>query len=138
MQLVEHQLRLSLERLGKEIVQILLILLVDARNCDRTTITGRAGARGHAFCRISAAVLNSRACITTFIDQLVCIPILECRMLRRERCKPLVRVAHDLLVYAVFVVFLSLRIEEEIKTGQVAEANVLCQAGALLLLERCE
>ena len=56
----------------------------------------------------------------------------------RESRKPLVRVADDLLVDAVFVVFLSLRIEEEVETGEVAEAHVLCQARALLLLERCK
>ena len=138
MQLVEHKLGLSLERGSKEVVQILFIFLVDARDGDGAAIAGWAGARGHALLRISATVCHSRACVTTLIDHLSRIPVLERSMLGREGCKPLVRVAHDLLVYAVFVVFLSLRIEEEIKTGQVAEANVLCQAGALLLLERCE
>ena len=50
----------------------------------------------------------------------------------------MVRVADDLLIDAVFVVFLSLRVEEEVKTGEVAEAHVLRQAGALLLPERCK
>ena len=112
MQLVEHYLCLSLECRGEEIVQILLILLVDARDGDGAAIAGRAGASGHAFLRISAAVYHSGTGVTALIDHLGRVPIFECSMLRREGCKPLVRVAHDLLVDAVFVVFLSLRIEE--------------------------
>ena len=138
MQLVEHKLGLSLERGSKEVVQILFIFLVDARDGDGAAIAGWAGARGHALLRISAAVCHSRTRVTALIDHLNRIPVLERSMLTRESGKPLVRVADDLLVDAVFVVFLSLRIEEEVETGKVAEAHVLGQAGALLLPERCK
>ena len=138
MQLVEHKLGLSLERGSKEVVQILFIFLVDARYGDGAAIAGWAGARGHALLRISAAVCHSRTRVTALIDHLGRIPVLERSMLRRESGKPLVRVADDLLVDAVFVVFLSLRIEEEVETGEVAKAHVLGQAGALLLPERCK
>ena len=138
MQPVEHNLSLSLECSSKEIVQILFIFLVDARDGDGAAIAGWAGARGHALLRISATVCHSRACVATLIDHLSRIPVLERSMLGREGCKPLVRVADDLLIDAVFVVFLSLRVEEEVKTGEVAEAHVLREAGALLLPERCK
>ena len=42
MQFVEHGLRLCLERLREQIVQILLILLVNASDGDRAAIAGGA------------------------------------------------------------------------------------------------
>ena len=45
---------------------------------------------------------------------------------------------YNILVDAVLIVFLSLRIQEEIETGQVAKASVLRKTASLLFSERGE
>ena len=45
---------------------------------------------------------------------------------------------HNFLVDAVLIVFLSLRIQKEIETGQVAKAGILCKTAPLLFSERGE
>ena len=114
-----------LKSLGKQIIQVYFVGLIDPRDGCSAGIACSASARGHALRLVSALCLNSSRCGRFYVDFLIALPILEGSMLRCKVCYPLIRLANHLLVNTVFVVFLFVRIEEKIERRQIAERHVL-------------
>ena len=122
---VKHGFRVGLKCSCEERVEIGLIRLVDARDSDRAAIAGGAGSRSGTTVLVSAAViLDGISCCCTNFQFIVSFPVLESCMIGRKVGNPLTGMGDNLLVHTVLEIFLLVGIEEQIKTGQVAEGGV--------------
>ena len=81
MKFVKHRFRVYLKRLGKQIIQVHFVGLIDPRDGSSAGIACRASARGHALRFISTLCLNSSRCGRFYVDFLIAVPVFEGSML---------------------------------------------------------
>ena len=130
---------MRLERLREQVVQIHLVSLVNARDGDRAAIALATGACRLALDVLAGALsLDGGGSLRLSVRHFGKLPVLERRMARGEVSHPDARTSDHLLVYAILIVFLLMRVEEEVETGQIAEAHKLCERRALLVSQRLE
>jgi len=118
---IEHRLRVHLERLSEEIVQVDLVGFVNARDGYRAAVTGFTGASGSAHFFLFAVSLDHGASSGGHINLLSVCPVLERGVVRDEGSRPLVGVVDHIFVHTVLKVFLLVCVEEKVKTGEVTK-----------------
>ena len=96
------------EDLSKHIVEIHLIIFVNLREGNRASVADLS---------LRTLALDSSSCISTYLHHLCALPVPENWMASSKVCYPLIGMLYYILIHTVFIVFLLVRIEEEIDAG---------------------
>lgn len=123
MEFIKHRLGVHLKRLCEQVVQVHFVCFVNARDGNRAAVTGLAGTRGSAHFFLFTVSLNHSTCSGSHIDLFSVSPVFKCGMVRDEGRCPLVWIVNHIFVHTVFEVFLLVRIEEKIQTGEVTKGG---------------
>ena len=136
---VKHGFRVCLKCGCEKRVEIGFIGLEDAWDSDWAAIAWRAGACSGAAVLVKTALfLNSISSQCTDLQFVGRVPVLESCVISSEISNPLAGMGHNLLIHTVLEIFLLMGVEEQVKTGQVAEASVFWDGCALLGTEARE
>ena len=131
METVEHRLAVGLESRCEQVVQVRLVWEIDSRNGDRAGVTLFARARRCAGLFTLATGIHGGGDRRLDLRRLLLLPVLEGWVILHECGHPLVRLLRNVRIHAVLQVFLHVCVEEEIKTRDVAEGDVLCKGCSL-------
>ena len=108
MKLIIHRLWVDFKRLSKQVVEVSFISFVDLRESDGASVADLS---------LLTLALDSQGCPCTNFHKLIVFPVSENRVSCRKVSRPFTGMQDYIMIDTVFIVFLLVRIKEEIDAG---------------------